>query len=413
MTAGLDLDAVWRAQSGRVLATLVRLLRDFDLAEEALHDAFLAAARRWPAEGVPANPSAWLISAGRFTAIDRLRRRARFDELSRDPALLPDAAASSEAPDDLLGLIFTCCHPALPPEAQVALSLRTLCGLTTEEVARAFLVPTPTIAQRIVRAKARIRDLGLRFEVPEPAEWPARLDAVLRAIYLVFNEGYAARAGDTVVRAGLAEQAIRLGRDLAARVDDPEVLGLLALMLLNHSRRAARQGADGAPILLADQDRGAWDRAMIDEGTALLGRAFASGEVGPYCLQAAIAARHASAASAEATDWAGILSLYDILARAAPSPVVALNRVVALAMARGPAPALRALAPLRADPTLRDYPLLPAVEADLLQRLHRPDEAADAWRRSLALSTLAPERRLIERRIAECEAAAALAQSRA
>jgi RNA polymerase sigma-70 factor (ECF subfamily) len=407
MSVDSGLDAVWRAQSGRVLATLVRLLGDFDLAEEALHDAFLAAARRWPSEGVPDNAAAWLISAGRFTAIDRIRRKDRFAALARDPALAPAEAGpeAGEAPEDLLGLIFTCCHPALPPEAQVALSLRTLCGLTTEEVARAFLVPTPTIAQRIVRAKARIRDLRLPWGVPEPPEWPQRIDAVLRAIYLVFNEGYSARAGDTVVRAGLADEAIRLARDLAARVPDAEVLGLLALMLLNHSRRDARQAADGSAVLLADQDRSAWDAAMIAEGTALIDRAFASGSVGPYCLQAAIAARHATAASAGATDWPAILSLYDVLMRAAPSPVVALNRVVALAMARGPAAGLAALAGLAAEPALRDYHLLPAVEADLHQRLGNPRAAALAWRRALALCSLGPERQVIERRIADCEAA--------
>ena len=398
MTAALD--QVWRQHGRRVLATLIRLLRDFDLAEEALHDAFLAAAARWPAEGVPANPTAWLVSAGRFRAIDRLRRQGRFRVIAADLAVVLSASTQdAPLPDDPLRLIFACCHPALPPEGQVALTLRTLCGLTTEEIARAFLVSTPTVAQRIVRAKSRITAERLPYAVPGPAEMPARLDAVLRTIYLMFNEGYSAHSGPDLFRAGLADQAIKLGRDLLALLPDAEVMGLLGLMLLSKAREAARQGADGGLILLADQDRTLWDATLIAEGTALVDRAFATRQIGPYTLQAAIAALHSSTARPEETDWAEILALYTVLARAAPSPVVDLNRAVALCMVQGPGPALALIAPLAAGP-LADYAPAHAALAEMLQRLNRLPEAADSYRSALSLTGQHPERRHLLARIA-------------
>ena len=400
-----DLDAIWRQLSRKVLATLIRLLRDFDVAEEALHEAFLAAAQKWPQEGVPANPSAWLISAGRFRAIDRMRRNRRFataqDELK---LLMPEGLETEDDPglaDDQLRLIFTCCHPALPPEGQVALTLRTVCGLTTEEIARAFLVRTPTLAQRIVRAKQKIREQGLRYEIPSPAELPMRLESVLRVIYLVFNEGYSAHSGDAVLRSDLSGEAIRLGRLVEGLLPDSEVLGLLGLMLLHDARTAARLSPEGEVILLADQDRTRWDASLIAEGTGLVERAFATRQVGPYALQGAIAAVHTAARSAAETDWSEILGLYSVLVRVSPSPVVQLNRAIAVNMVHGPAVALRLIEPLLSSGELADYHLAHVAEADMLRQLGRLPEALSAYRRAVSLCKLEPERRLLLRKIAE------------
>jgi RNA polymerase sigma-70 factor (ECF subfamily) len=341
-------DAVYRVESRRVLATLIRLLGDFDLAEEALHDAFTAALERWPADGVPANPRAWLVSTGRFKAIDGLRRRARFDrslaELARrfdEPAPQQDTWSDPDSvEDDQLRLIFTCCHPALSSDAQIALTLREVCGLTTEEVGRAFLSDPRAIAQRIVRAKGKIRDAGIPYQVPSRADLPTRLDTVLHVVYLVFNEGYSASAGATLTRRDLSGEAIRLGRLLADLLPEPEALGLLALMLLQESRRAARASESGELILLADQDRALWDRELIAEGGARLEQSLATRRIGPYTLQAAIAGVHAGAPTAADTDWAAIVGLYDVLARVESSPVVRLNRAAAVAMRDRPAAGL-------------------------------------------------------------------------
>jgi RNA polymerase sigma-70 factor (ECF subfamily) len=344
--AGRAVDAVYRAESRRVLATLIRLLGDFDLAEEALHDAFAAALERWPRDGVPGNPRAWLVSTGRFKAIDGMRRRARFDARLGQLAIQLETASSSAetdddgVEDDQLRLIFTCCHPALSPDARVALTLREVCGLTTEEIARAYLTGAPTLAQRIVRARAKIRDARIPYQVPSRADLPERLDAVLHVVYLVFNEGYSASSGASHIRADLSAEAIRLGRLLAELLPEPEVLGLLALMLLHESRRAARTSPDGELVLLADQDRALWDRGMIAEGQALVERAIRSRRFGPYTLQAAISAVHAEAPAADATDWRQIVGLYDVLLRADPSSVVELNRAAAVAMRDGPAAGL-------------------------------------------------------------------------
>ncbi|MFN8096499.1 MAG: RNA polymerase sigma factor [Vicinamibacteria bacterium] len=401
------IDAVYRSESRRVLATLIRLLGDFDLAEEALHDAFAAAVERWPVEGLPANPRAWLVSAGRFRAIDALRRRARFSAASAELAARfgdrvapdPSAAMDEELADDRLRLVFTCCHPALRPEAQVALTLREVCGLTTEEIARAFLVSAPTIAQRIVRAKAKIRDARIPYQVPERSERPARLDAVLRVVYLVFNEGYAATAGESVTRRELSAEAIRLGRLVVDLLPEAEAIALLGLMLLHESRREARTTAEGEIVLLADQDRGRWDRAAIDEGVSLVRRALRSRPVGPYALQAAIAAVHADAPSAEATDWAEIVALYDLLLRAAPSPVVELNRAAAVAMRDGPAAGLALVEALLARGELEEYHLAHSARADLCRRLGRSGEARGSYARALELARQGPERRFLERRL--------------
>jgi RNA polymerase sigma-70 factor (ECF subfamily) len=403
------IDRLWRTESRRVLATLIRLLGDFDLAEEALADAFAAAVERWPRDGVPANPRAWLVSTGRFKAIDRLRRRARFDSLLGElAARLDDQAAADPADqddqgleDDRLRLIFTCCHPALPPDAQVAMTLREVCGLTTEEIARAFLTRPPTVAQRIVRAKARIRAERIPYAVPPTDELADRLAAVLHVVYLVFTEGYAPASGESVVRTELADEAIRLGRLLVELLPEPEVLGLLALMLLQDSRRAARTSAEGELVLLADQDRSRWDRERITEGTALLARALSSGQVGPYSLQAAIAAAHAGAPAAEATDWDRIVRLYDLLARADPSPVVELNRAVAVSMRDGPAAGLALVDGLLARGQLDGYHLAHAARADLLRRLGRTAEARAAYRRALELARQEPQRRFIRQRLRE------------
>ena len=401
-----QIEAAWREHSRKVLATLIRLLRDFDLAEEALHDAFLAAADRWPREGIPTNPSAWLVSAGRFRAIDKLRRRARFE--AAEPELVHMLTAEAEEEpmdqgaiaDDQLRLIFTCCHPVLPPEAQVALTLREVCGLTTEEIARAFLTRTPTLAQRIVRAKARIKEAGLPYEVPERADLPERLDAVLRVIYLVFNEGYSAHAGPSLMRTDLSGEAVRLGRLMVDLLPEAEAMGLLGLMLLHESRRGTRQSPDGEVVLLADQDRTQWDRDLIVEGTAFVDRAFATRHIGPYTLQGAIAAVHASAATAEETDWTEIAALYDVLLRAAPSSIVRLNRAVAVGMARGPEAGLALIRALLEGRELADYHLVHAAEADMLRRLGRVPEALAAYGRALELCRQEPEQRLLKRRIA-------------
>jgi RNA polymerase sigma-70 factor (ECF subfamily) len=404
-----DLDALWRAESRRVLATLIRLLGDFDRAEEGLHEAFAAAAARWPREGVPANPRAWLVSAGRFKAIDALRRRARHDaavaELAQrleetEEPVDDDAGALG---DDRLRLVFTCCHPAIPPDAQVALTLREVCGLATEEIAAAFLVRPPTVAQRIVRAKARIRDERIPYQVPDPDELPERLESVLRVVYLVFNEGYSASSGAAVVRPDLSGEAIRLGRLLLQLLPDPEVAGLLALMLLHEGRRAARTSPTGELVLLADQDRARWDPALLAEGRALAVRAMTGPEVGHYALQAAIAAEHTRAVRAEDTDWRRIVELYDSLLRADGSPVVALNRAVAVAMRDGPAPGLALVDALAAGGALADFHLLHAARADLLRRLGRTGEAREAYARALGLARQEPERRFLARRIAEVE----------
>ncbi len=400
-------DGVYRSDSRRVLATLIRLLGDFDLAEEALHDAFRAALEQWPRDGVPANPRAWLISAGRFKAIDDIRRRARFEALEDvdeqiDPAT-EDTAAWNDASveDDRLRLIFTCCHPALAPDAQVPLTLREICGLTTEEIAHAFLIPAPTVAQRIVRAKAKIRDAGIAYQVPEREELPERLESVLRVIYLVFNEGYSASSGPSLMRHDLSGEAIRLGRLLMALLPEPEVMGLLALMLLHESRRAARTSPSGEPILLDDQDRTLWNREQITEGVALAQRALSSRRIGAYAIQAAIAAVHAEAANAGATDWAEIVGLYDVLVRVEPSPVVELNRAVAVAMRDGPQAGLSLIDAILARGELSDYRLAHAAQAELCRRLGRTADARAAYVRALSLTQQEPERRFLQRRLAE------------
>jgi RNA polymerase sigma-70 factor, ECF subfamily len=401
-------DRVYRSDSRRVLATLIRLLGDFDLAEEALHDAFAAAVERWPEDGVPANPRAWLVSTGRFKAIDGMRRRARFDASLGELAQRLDAERSDTGEsepdgvaDDRLRLIFTCCHPALSPDAQIALTLREVCGLTTEEIAHAFLTPAPTLAQRIVRAKAKIRDARIPYQVPTQAALPERLDQVLRVIYLVFNEGYAASSGTAVTRHDLSGEAIRLGRLLVELLPEPEAIGLLALMLLHESRRAARTSPVGELVLLADQDRSLWDRAQIEEGRALVERALSSRRVGPYTLQAAIAAVHAEAPSAGATDWEQIVGLYDVLARVDPTPVVELNRAVAVAMRDGPAAGLTIIDALLARGDLDDYHLAHSARADLCRRLGRPADARVSYQRALGLTRQEPERRFLERRLRE------------
>ncbi|HWP19877.1 MAG TPA: RNA polymerase sigma factor [Burkholderiaceae bacterium] len=402
------IEAVYRQESRRVLATLIRLLGDFDLAEEALHDAFRAALEQWPQEGLPANPRAWLVSTGRFKAIDGIRRRARFEALDDHAeyveGLADDAGSADEAPDiedDRLRLIFTCCHPALSREAQVALTLREVCGLATEEIARAFLVPAPTLAQRIVRAKAKIREARIPYQVPERDELPQRLDPVLQVVYLVFNEGYSASAGEQLTRHDLSGEAIRLARLLLQLLDEPEVRGLLALMLLQESRRPARTDAQGDLVRLEDQDRSLWRRDLIEEGVELVRQALQSRRFGPYTLQAAIAAVHAEAPSAAETDWPQIVGLYDVLMRLAPSPVVALNRAVALSMRDGAEAGLPLVDALLAGGQLDDYHLAHAARADLCRRLGRREEARQAYERALALTRQEPERRFLQRRLQE------------
>ncbi|HTI46249.1 MAG TPA: RNA polymerase sigma factor [Casimicrobiaceae bacterium] len=400
-----SIDAIYRTESRRVFATLVRMLGDFDLAEEALHDAFRAALEQWPREGVPANPRAWLVSAGRFKAIDGIRRQRRFEALDEEAAeAIPDERDTIEGDDiedDRLRLIFTCCHPALASDAQVALTLREVCGLTTEAIAQAFLTGAPTLAQRIVRAKSKIRDARIPYQVPSTEELPQRLDNVLRVVYLVFNEGYSASSGASVTRVDLSGEAIRVGRLLIELLPEPEAIGLLALMLLQESRRAARTTPTGELILLADQDRTLWNRAHIAEGTALVERALASRRIGPYALQAAIAAVHANAESPDATDWSEIVGLYDVLLRLEPSPVVELNRAVAIAMRDGPAAGLALVDAILARGDLAEYHLAHAARADLCRRLGAVAQARASYERAIALARQEPERRFLERRLTE------------
>jgi len=404
------IDALYAAESRRVLATLIRLLGDFDLAEEALHEAFRAALEQWPRDGLPANPRSWLVSTGRFKAVDALRRRARFraiDDLGAVADLAVDDPAAwkddESVEDDRLRLIFTCCHPALAPDAQVALTLREVCGLTTEEIARAFLTPAPTLAQRIVRAKGKIRDARIPYQVPAHAELPERLGAVLRVIYLVFNEGYVASSGASLTRSDLSNEAIRLARLLVQLLPEPEAEGLLALMLLHESRRAARTSPSGEMVLLEDQDRTRWDRALIDEGGAMVRRALASRRFGPYTIQAAIAAVHADAATPGATDWRQIVGLYDVLLRAEPSPVVELNRAVAVAMRDGPSAGVALIDALFERGDLDDYRPAHSARAELCRRVGRVDDARASYRRAIALARQEPERRFLERQLASLD----------
>jgi RNA polymerase sigma-70 factor (ECF subfamily) len=402
-------DAIYRSDSRRVLATLIRLLGDFDLAEEALHDAFAAALESWPENGLPANPRTWLISTGRFKAIDRLRRTERFDSANAGAlerlahVTAPEIEEGVE--DDRLRLIFTCCHPALSPDAQIALTLREVCGLTTEEVARSFLTPAPTLAQRIVRAKSKIRDAGIPYEIPSLPDLPKRLDSVLHVIYLVFNEGYLASSGASLTREDLSTEAIRLGRLLVELLPEPEAIGLLALMLLHEARRPARTSPAGELILLDDQDRALWNRERIKEGVSLVEKALSSRRIGPYSLQAAIAAVHAEAPDASSTDWNQIVGLYDLLLKAEPSSVIELNRAAAIAMRDGPEAGLEIIDAITTNGELDDYYLTHAARADLYKRLGRVGDAVAAYRRTLELVTQEPERRFVIRRLRELGAA--------
>ncbi len=403
-----QVDSVYRSESRRVFATLVRVLGNFDLAEEAMHEAFAAAVEQWPCEGIPTNPRAWLVSVGRFKAIDTLRRRTRFDislaELVQQSETSDTTVKGDEdVGDDRLRLIFTCCHPALSPEAQIALTLREVCGLTTEEIASAFLIASSTLAQRIVRAKTKIRDAGIPYQVPSTADLPERLDSVLQVIYLVFNEGYAASSGASLTRADLANEAIRLGQLLMELLPEPEVIGLIALMLLQESRRTARTSSTGDLILLEDQDRALWNRTQIAEGRALVQRSLASGQFGSYTLQAAIAAVHAEAQSAAETDWAQIAALYDVLVRLEPSPVVELNRAVAIAMRDGPLAGLQQVDAILARGDLSDYHLAHAARADLYRRLGKTNDARASYQQAIALVKQEPERRFLEKRLRELD----------
>jgi len=401
-------DAVYSTHSRRVLATLIRLLGDFDLAEEAMHDAFMSAVEQWPRDGIPANPRAWLVSTGRFKTITAMRKRARFDASLTEIAERLEAAAretggqdEESVDDDRLRLIFTCCHPALTPDAQIALTLREVCGLTTEEIAHAFLSAPSTVAQRIVRAKAKIRDAGIPYQVPAIAALAERLDSVLHVIYLVFNEGYFASSGESLTRHDLSGEAIRLGRLLIELLPEPEAIGLLALMLLHESRRAARTSPSGELILLGDQDRSRWARDQIAEGSALVERALTMRRLGPYALQAAIAAVHAEALSEATTDWAQIVALYDILVRADPAPVVELNLAAAVAMRDGPLAGLTIIDAILARGDLADYLHAHSARADLCRRLGRVEEARASYQRALGLTRQEPERRFLERRLRE------------
>jgi RNA polymerase sigma-70 factor, ECF subfamily len=403
------LEAIYHAEYRRVLATLIRLLNDFDLAEDAVHDAFTAALQQWPKEGVPANPGAWLVSTGRFKAIDAMRRRARFDASlaglaeQLDLQSNDDPVSESAINDDQLRLVFTCCHPALSPDARMALTLREICGLTTEEIARAFLSTPPTIAQRIVRAKAKIRDAKIPYQIPSQSDLPERLDTVLHVVYLVFNEGYFASSGNSLTRSDLSGEAIRLGRLLLELLPDPEVMGLLALMLLHESRRHARSTSSGEVILLADQDRSLWNHEQITEGSNLVQQALASRRIGRYTVQAAIAAVHAGASDSDSTDWNQIVTFYDVLQRVDPSPVVELNRAVAIAMRDGPAAGLAIVDDLLAGEELSQYHLAYAARADFCRRLGRKAEAREAYERAFALTQQEPERRFYQRRLNELD----------
>ncbi|TKB93846.1 MAG: RNA polymerase sigma factor [Nitrospira sp.] len=405
-------EAVYRSDSRQVLATLIRLLGDFETAEEALHDAFAVAVEQWARDGVPVNPRAWLVSTGRFKAIDGIRRRTRqdasLDELAKQlesatAGIDEEQQENEHVEDDRLRLIFTCCHPALAPEAQVAMTLREVCGLTTEEIARAFLTKPSTIAQRIVRAKAKIRDAHIPYEVPSEKELPDRLDAVLRVVYLVFNEGYSASSGDSLTRHDLLGEAIRLGRVLIALLAEAEALGLLGLMLLQDSRRAARTSPTGDLILLEDQDRSLWNQNQVTEGVSLIQRALSTGKVGPYTLQAAIAAAHAQATSSITTDWAQIVALYDLLLQAHPSPVVELNRAVAVAMRDGPDAGMDLIDAILARGELKQYHLAHAARADLCRRSGRTAEACVSYQRALDLTQQEPERRFLGKRLNELQ----------
>ncbi|MCC2643941.1 MAG: putative polymerase ECF-type sigma factor containing repeat [Nitrospira sp.] len=401
-------DSIYRSESRQVLATLIRLLGDFDAAEEALHDAFAVAVEQWARNGVPANPRAWLVSTGRFKAIDGMRRRVRFDasltELAKRLETTDgdaDEADDERVEDDRLRLVFTCCHPALPPDAQIAMTLREVCGLTTDEIARAFLTKPPTVAQRIVRAKAKIRDARIPYVVPSETDLPDRLDAVLRVVYLVFNEGYSASSGESLVRQDLSGEAIRLGRLLIGLLPEPEAVGLLALMLLQDSRRAARTSPSGDLILMEDQDRKLWNRDQIAEGLSLVERAWSSRRIGPYSVQAAIAALHAQAPDAAATDWDRIIGLYDVLTQADPSPVVELNRAAATVMRDGPLAGLALIDAILARGDLENYHLAHAARADCCRRLGRNAEARASYERALHLTQQEPERRFLKRRLTE------------
>jgi RNA polymerase sigma-70 factor (ECF subfamily) len=403
-------DDVYQAESRRVFATLIRLLGDFDLAEDALHDAFTAALQQWPRDGVPANPRAWLVSAGRFKAIDGIRRRARFDASLATLAEQLDASANDDLTgeadgieDDRLRLIFTCCHPALSSDARVALTLREICGLTTEEIARAFLTTPSTLAQRIVRAKAKIRDARIPYLVPSPADLPERLETVLQVIYLVFNEGYSASSGGSVTRADLSGEAIRLTRLLIELLPEPEAMGLLALMLLHESRRPARTSPTGDLVLLEDQDRSLWNQDLIAEGKALVERALASRQIGPYAIQAAISAVHAEARTPATTDWSQIVALYDVLSQMEPSPVVELNRAVAVAMRDGSAAGLELIDAIMARGDLNDYYLAHSARAELCRRLGRTEEARVSYKRALGLTQQEPEQRFLRARLSELQ----------
>lgn len=403
-------DALYRDQSRRVFATLIRLIGDFDLAEEVLHDAFVVAVKQWDRDGIPANPRAWLVSTARFKAIDMIRRRARFDKTieAHGEMLAPGQTEIEEINDetfndDLLRLIFTCCHPALSPNAQIALTLRETCGLTSEEIASAFLTSAVTIAQRIVRAKAKIRDAKIPYIVPERKDIPERLDSVLSVIYLVFNEGYSASSGETAIRVDLSSKAIRLGEVLLELLPDAEVMGLLALMLLHESRREARTDKNGDLILLDDQDRFLWNRAYIDRGTALVRRALAEPQFGVYTIQAAISSVHADAESPAETDWGQIVALYDLLIQAEPSPIVELNRAVAVAMKDEPASGLRLIDAILARGELADYHLAHAARADMNRRLGKKSAARSAYQEALALAKQEPERRFLQKRLQELD----------
>jgi RNA polymerase sigma-70 factor (ECF subfamily) len=407
-----EIDNVYRKESRRIFATLIRLLGDFDRAEEALADAFRAAVEKWPSEGIPQNPASWLVSAGRFKSIDKQRREKRFDHLEDRPDVseaLADQAPALEdreelLEDDRLRLVFTCCHPAIAPDAQVALTLREVCGLTTEEIAAAFITPAPTLAQRIVRAKSKIRDANIPYEVPAREDLPERLDSVLRVVYLVFNEGYSASSGESATRGDLSGEAIRLGRLILDLLPEPEVQGLLALMLLHEARRETRHTADGEVILLDEQDRSKWNRALIAEGAALVRASLASQRFGPYSVQAAIAAVHAESPSSADTDWREIVGLYDLLQRISPSPVVELNRSVALAMRDGVEAALEEVDRLLKEGALDGYSLAHAARADFLRRLGRAAEAKNAYEKAIQLTAQGPARRFLEKRLAEVSA---------